>query len=312
MHEWERFKVGNPSTLTKWTESSCQRLDSVHHVTHIRSAVRILNEGRIRSGLVYDKSKLNTHRIQVVWLSPNDWHGAGGFRYGSVRFSFPLAAALSGRHYYWVESIPYSPQAVRFLITDRDYSAILEPYDPESDEGPWWLDSESGIHYWNGRYCLEIMLEGDLCLTLASRVDTVKHHPKRCNIVGPGCPDCGLESCRATERLLATIVGLQVPPAGLRWVVGGAAEDQLQIGWSWLRQTLLNRIDDCDFVRTARFPDRSANAIGRAMLAAYSRGNMCDLNGLAAMAPSKEAAVESCGRVIAEHFGLIDWTELEA
>jgi len=67
MHEWEKFKVGKPSTQKNWTEPSCQPLDCIYHVTHIRTAARVLSDGLIKSGLVYDKSKLNKERIQVVW-----------------------------------------------------------------------------------------------------------------------------------------------------------------------------------------------------------------------------------------------------
>lgn len=140
-----------------------------------------MEDGRLRADLVFDESKLNTERIRVVWLSPNDWTGAGGFRYGNVRFQYDWKSLVQGKKYYWVESIAYGITACRILVTDKDYSHMLEPYDPCAGDGPWWLDS-SGNHYWNGLQCLEIMFEEDILLPEARKVDFVKHHDHYCNI----------------------------------------------------------------------------------------------------------------------------------
>src|SRR5690606_35213991 len=61
-------------------------LDFVAHVTHIQSALAILRDGRISARLVYDERSLNTTRTHVVWLSPNDWSGAGGVATGTLSF----------------------------------------------------------------------------------------------------------------------------------------------------------------------------------------------------------------------------------
>lgn len=79
--------MGKPSTKN-WVENDCQSFSNISHVSHINNALNIIEDGVIKSGLVFDKSLLNTERILVVWLSPNDWGGAGGFRYGNVRFNF--------------------------------------------------------------------------------------------------------------------------------------------------------------------------------------------------------------------------------
>lgn len=311
MREWEKFKVGKPSTQKNWTEPSCQPLGSIYHVTHIQTAARILFDGRIISGLVYDRSRLNKERIQVVWLSPNDWLGAGGSRYGNIRLSFDFKSLIRGGNYYWVESVPYSPEAVRFLVSDNDYSHLLTPYKPEVDKGPWWFDRQNGIHYWNGNYCLEIMLEGDVNLEWASHIDSVKHHPKRCNILKDNCPDCGLGSELAIGSFLATVVGLQLDPTQLKWVVGGYPEFELQHGWVWLKSGLLKRMKVCKFASSKPSLKRSTIAIGRAILAAYSRRDPYELKALAEIMSSEKAAVEACAKAIAKDFGIINWKTLE-
>lgn len=178
---WQKFRVGQPSSIPNWTKSDCQELRTISHVTHIPTARRIMEDGHLRADLVFDKSTLNQVRIRVVWLSPNNWSGAGGFRYGNVRFQYDWKSLIQGKRYYWVESIAYGIPACRILVTDKDHSDILEPYDPCAGDGPWWLDN-SGNHYWNGNQCLEIMFEEDISLTEACEVDFVKHHDKYCNI----------------------------------------------------------------------------------------------------------------------------------
>jgi len=311
MHEWKKFKVGKPSAQRNWTEQSCQPLGIIYHVTHIQTAARILSDGRIKSGLVYDRSKLNTERIQVVWLSPNDWLGAGGSRYGNIRLSFDFKSLLRGKNYYWVESVAHNPPAVRFLVSDNDYADILTPYDPEVDKGPWWFDSRNGIHYWNGNFCLEIMLEGDVNLEWASHIDSVKHHPKRCNILKASCPDCGMGPELAIARFLAMVVGLQVEPTQLKWVADEYPESELQQGWVWVKSGLLKGLKGCGFTSSKPFLEGSTIAIGRAILAAYSRRDLSELKALVEIMPSEKAAIKACAKAIAKDFGIINWKTLE-
>ena len=117
-------------------EPDCCRLAQVYHVTHIDVGWRILTEGKIKAGLVCDESKLKTERILVTWVSPNDWTGAGGFRYGNVRFSFDWEPLIRDMNYYWVESVAYRTPASRVLITGKDYGGILDEYDPTAGDGP--------------------------------------------------------------------------------------------------------------------------------------------------------------------------------
>ncbi|MGE3075156.1 MAG: hypothetical protein AB7N24_15485 [Dehalococcoidia bacterium] len=175
------------------------------HVAHVPTAYRIVEDQQLRADLVFDKSKLNTYRARVVWLSPNDWTNAGGFRYGNVSFAFPWERIIEGRHYYWVESMAYGVEACRILVTSNDWSKELEPYDPAKDDGPWRLDADGG-HYWNGTYCLEVMVEDDVSLDMSTGVGFVGHHPKRCSIDPKNCFYLGKREREAGAEFLATLV----------------------------------------------------------------------------------------------------------
>jgi len=69
------------------------------------------------------------------------------------------------------------------LVTDTDYSAKLEQYDPAAGDGPWTL-APDGRHFWNGKHCLEVMYEGDLPLSRVAEVDFVRHRGLSRDVAG--------------------------------------------------------------------------------------------------------------------------------
>lgn len=308
--EWSKFKVGAKSTKANWTNPDCQPLDTVFHVTHFDSALRILSEGAIKSGLVYDKSKLNTERILVAWLSPNDWIGANGFRYGNVRFSFDFASLIKNKNIYWVESIPYGINAMRILITDNNYQQ-LTPYNPKIGDGPWWFDASTNSHYWNGDYCLEIMFESDLPVVSAKKIDFVKHHPNYCNIRPNSCPDRGVDQNLAGAKFLASLVGQHLNLSSLRWVDNNRPEDDLCYAWSWLKTKLTKSMEGLELTGTIPYTDQAASSIGRAILAAFSRGDIDEIKALSQLMKSKKAVIEACAKVISEDFEISERDDLE-
>jgi len=83
--QWSRFYPEE--------ETDRRSLKQVSHVTHLNSALNVFADGRIRSGLVYDESKLKEDRIQVTWFSPNEWQY--GYRYGNVRLDFDWKRLVS-------------------------------------------------------------------------------------------------------------------------------------------------------------------------------------------------------------------------
>src|SRR5262249_11522 len=114
--EWEKYKVGKPSTKPNWINPDCQSLEHIFHVAHIPVALDIVRTGYLMPRLVYDKSKLNRRRITVTWLSPNFWNA--GSRYGNVQFVFDWKTLVGGegKFFYWVEAVDYNPHACRILV----------------------------------------------------------------------------------------------------------------------------------------------------------------------------------------------------
>lgn len=305
---WYKFRVGNPSSRANWTEPDCQPLTSVAHVAHVPTALRIAEDRLLRADLVFDKSKLNTERIRVVWLSPNDWDGAGGFRYGNVRFHFDWATLVQGKRSYWVESIAYGIDACRILLSEADYSSTLDVYDPTVGDGPWW-ESPSGEHYWNGEYCLEVMVEDDLDLALATQVDFVKHHSKRCNIDHRTCGYCGASADAGGAEFTAAMVSrrpsLDLP--GL--VVDRGRGPRPNSSLDGAVSVLLRRIGKAGAgaTGTVQRADAAAQPLARAILAAYANaGTGGDLPELAAHFATVDDLEGAVADAIADAAGLPD------
>jgi hypothetical protein len=201
MKPWKAFALTIPGVNGVGSGS---RLRTVKHVTHTASALRILEDGRIHRGLIYDESMLNAHRTTVTWLSPNHWHN--GFRYGNVEFSFDFDQLVGTRCLYWVESIGYQPPACRFFVTDRDVASLhLSPYDPDTAKGP--LQRISGEWWWNSNVTLEIMLDGDLDLQNCCKIDFVKHSDNQCAIDWKICSEMGQLPGPAAARVIAGVLG---------------------------------------------------------------------------------------------------------
>lgn len=303
---WQKFRVGTPSTRPNWTEPDCQPLTSVAHVAHVPVALRIVEDRRLRADLVFDKSRLNTERIRVVWLSPNDWGGAGGFRYGNIRYHFDWDALIAGKRAFWVESIAYGIEACRILLTDVNYAGTLDVYDPAAGDGPWWL-SPSGDHYWNGNYCLEVMVEGDLDLGRATEVDFVDHHENRCSIDYRTCPYRGTSRREGGARFLAALVSRQS-----KLDLPGLVIDNGQgPGPSWALESAANLLL-ARIAKTATTPggtlarsDPAARALARAVLAAYAnQGIDGDAETLAAQFASSSEVAGAVADALAAAVGL--------
>src|SRR3954447_6574835 len=101
-NDWTPYSVGERSAKKNWVNPDCQGLSVVSHVTHVSTALEVLRAGCIRPQLIYDKSRLNTKRVLVIWLSPNDWSGAGRFRYGNIAFELDWKELIKGKRFYWI------------------------------------------------------------------------------------------------------------------------------------------------------------------------------------------------------------------
>lgn len=297
---WAGYAVGTPSKKKNWVNPDCQQFSTVAHVTHVNSALELMRVGGIRPQLIYDESRLNTQRILVVWLSPNDWGGAGGFRYGNVAFDLDLDALVAGKNCYWVGVMDYKPRACRILITDTDRSGELLPYDPGAGNGPWWKSEKAGRHYWNGHYCLELMLEGEVPLSAVRELRFVDHHAKRCSIDHTTCRDKGHDRATGAARLLAGGCDRRLLGrcAGL-WVgEDGSPKPSLEFAWERLHAKLCAGIGAWDGAVTATH-DRAA-AVARAGLGTLCDQSKEDRKALFGLFDSEGSAVEAVAAVI-EH-----------
>ncbi|MGE3074435.1 MAG: hypothetical protein AB7N24_14390 [Dehalococcoidia bacterium] len=63
-----------------------------------------------------------------------------------------------------------------------------------------------GRHFWNGTYCLEVMVEDDVPLGMSTGVGFVGHHLKRCSIDPKNCGYLGKKEREAGAEFLATLV----------------------------------------------------------------------------------------------------------
>ena len=184
MPEWKEYRFTIPRRNARWSTDG-GRLSTVYHIVHLPQARRIFEDSRLKASLIYDESKLKRSRICVTWLSANTW--VNGSIYGNVQFAFDWKDIIEGRKIYWVEAMPYTSPAYRFLIAKREIrqSKYVTPYDPEKDQGP--LRKRDGEWYWNTEYTSEFMIEDDILLKDCTGLDFVSHHPRKCRTYGPAC-----------------------------------------------------------------------------------------------------------------------------
>jgi hypothetical protein len=180
-NEWDRFRF----EIGKGYSS---KLTIVRHVAHVQSARRIVEDGQIRALLVRDKSRLNTSRVSVAWVSANKWVGS---IYGTVEFQFAWDDILNGREVYWVEAMMnYNPNAYRFLLCRPNAQVpwhLVTRYNPAKDDGP--LRFSEGKYFWNGEFTSEFMIDDDLSLEQCKGVKFVLHHREWCRPFGDGCDE---------------------------------------------------------------------------------------------------------------------------
>lgn len=182
MADWDLYTIDHPTS--GGFNGNEAELDDVYHIVHPQAASYILDEGRIRTGVVYDESRLNKSRTTVIWLSANLW--SAGSIYGTVRFRFPWKKLIDGCQFYWVEAMAYSPPAYRILVTKNDYSHLgLTPYDPATHRGP--LRSIGDSWYRNRNCTAEFMIDRDLELKECTSFHPEKHRENGCRIYKHGC-----------------------------------------------------------------------------------------------------------------------------
>ena len=206
--EWAKYKVGVPSTDPNWSSDDCRPFDIVSHVCHVRDANRIFEDGKIRSSLVWDESRLRNSRTCVAWVSPNTW--AAGSIFGNISFEFAWRKLVEQNKFFWVEGVDYfSPPVYRILVTEKEKPlGKLRPYEPTRRTGPLYYDSGKDVWYRNGKFNGEFLIDSDLALEDCTQVTFVDHHETICK--RKSCVHLGQKGKVAGARLLAMLIGARV------------------------------------------------------------------------------------------------------
>jgi hypothetical protein len=281
-------------------------MDIVRHVAHVPTARRIIEDGRIKSGLIYDKSVLNRSRISVVWLSANTW--AYGSMYGTVQFDFPWTEIVAGQNIYWVEAITdYNPTAFRMLLSERDVSSShLHPYDPTKDDGP--LRFRDGKWSRAGHLTSEFMIEDDIPLRRSTGLDFVEHHPKYCNLNGSGCEDIRRRqpTQRSAARVLAQTLSHGDHSIDRLW----KPEDlkpvftPLETGYSGLVLDLTHR--KVEFGGPLKRPESCGRVVAGA-LALYADDRLTEARDLLSLVQTRDHLERALLKTIRQHFDDRRW-----
>jgi hypothetical protein len=296
MSEWDRFKFeiieGSPELTT------------VRHVAHVPAARRIVEDGKIKAGLVYDESRLNTSRISVSWVSANTW--VYGSIYGTVEFQFGWADLVAGQNIYWVEAMTnYRPHAYRLLLSKRDIRpGLIMPYDPTKDEGP--LRLKGGKYYWNHEYTSEFMIEDDLSLDRCTGLKFVEHHREYCGPFRNECEDRKNQPTvfRTGSRVLSFALGngLHVLDKHLKPPGTG-----LEIAYSGLTDFLPARVKFAGAVST----DSQCQDVVRGSLALYGMDQADQARKLLALISSEDNFTGALKAIVRAHFGDPMWEPVD-
>jgi hypothetical protein len=290
--EWEAYKIS----------SSSSDLTTVRHIVHLPVARRIIEDGKIKAGLVFDKSRLNKSRISVAWLSANDW--SKGSLYGTVEFQFSWEKLVKHKKIYWVEAIAgYHPPAYRFLLTfDEMTSPLVTRYDPEKDDGP--LRKIDGTWRWNSDFTSEFMIADDLSLQETTGIDFVRHNQTYCRTK----KDCGERIAdpppqTTSGKLLAYVLAhgihdldrhLQPGEDGRNWSLDMAS------GWLYIL------MDNLKYGGTLG-PDADCDIVLKGSLALFGVDKTDEAKQLLALISEPAKATEALARLVRTHFGRSDW-----
>ena len=307
--EWLHYRIAVPAGSRSATGEG-RILGDIHHVVHVPTARRILQDGRLKAGLACDKSILRRSRIAVTWLSANTW--AAGSIYGNVQFTFSWRDQIEGRHFYWVEAMTdYSPHAYRILATDRDLtgSKYVKPYDPASDKGP--LRRRDDLWYWNDQHTSEFMIEGDVDLADCTGLEFIAHNDRTCRLHGRACPDMAAPDHQTGARVVAFILGNGVH--SIDHVLKRPSRFDPESDLSHAAERGIKGIARVFGGRSARFGGAiriasSAQAVLRGALALYGNGRRAAARELVAVLNSRKVFERALTALVRDHFTIEDWS----
>ena len=309
MPEWSKFKVGTPAHTG--FNTACQAFDTIRHTSHITSALSILDNEKIRPYLVFDESKLNDQRILVSWLSPNQW--GVGYRYGNVYFDFDFKSLIASKKFYWVESVAYKIPACRILVSDQNHNANLEPYDPTIPTGPWWHDTHSDKHYYNGTHCLEFMFEASVSLSNMRTFGFVDHHTMYCSLhrKNPGqCKELGFRAQRGGAMFIGRAVGsgFSLTRLSPHFVTpSGRPNSTLEFAFNELRHRVTQKVV---FAGDLKAFSKEGAAVAKAICSALSFQQIDTAKQLASLFLTENDCDCALAIAVGETVGLSSWAHL--
>ncbi|MFH1974387.1 MAG: hypothetical protein ABIJ52_02350 [Pseudomonadota bacterium] len=306
--EWSKYKVGEKSTRKNWTEQSCQPFSTVRHITHIKDAIRIIEDGKIRSSLVWDESKLNNSRTCVSWVSPNTW--ANGSIYGNISFEYIWDDLIEGKNFYWVEDFKeYNPPAYRLLITEKDYSdsKLVISYPVEDRDGPIYFDGNKW--YRNGYYTGEFLIDQDLDIDLCYEIDFVNHHKQFCSKSDNLCSDIKLSNQVAGSKFLANIIGRELTQLhDLFWDKSTKDKKLTFQAQSAINSIFLLFQKRCS-QKSTKLSQKKKHYLIKACLCAFSEGNKDFLDNIVSMIGNEEE-IENTLQQVVEHFFCCEFSNI--
>ena len=275
-------------------------------------ACRIIEDRKIKAGLIGDESRLRKSRTSVCWLSANSWPSPGSL-YGVIQFKFSWEDIIRDNKVYWVEAITkYRPSAYRFLITDRDLSnsTLVQSYDPTRAEGPLRLRGEEW--YWSGKYTSEFMLDANLPLRRCVEISAIKHRADLCRLHRPRCPEAARSTWSTGAQMLAYVIGRNLRYAR-HCFVRRTGKGEREPGFG-VRDTLgflldeLLQEEDLDGPVTSR---RRSDAVLKGALLLYGLGQFDDAGEVIRTLASREIAKAALERQAREFLGLPEFSLLD-
>ncbi len=298
---WSDFPVKYPPPK-KGFDNGCLEFDEVTHVAHVTDAIRVIEDRRIRSALVYDECCLNTKRTQVSWVSPKTW--AYGYIYGNVAFAFDWASLVEGKKVYWVEHRETTGQSIcRFLITDDNFTDHpLTEYDYTQPHGPLYFDAESGKWFHNNHVTSEYMILSDLHLSDCDGIRFVKHHPRYCNKSGGACPDLDQSENKAGAEVLCRLIGTgqtKAAPLFESRFRAGEIDSSVEGAISAIYRRIVKKFDD---ERTGGMAKSDRLEAMKAIFSAAGWGQTNRVAALLAQFPSKKAVENTFWACLDEYF----------
>ncbi|WP_132374831.1 hypothetical protein [Paraburkholderia sp. BL9I2N2] len=267
-------------------------------MTHVESAIGIIDAGKIRAQPISSDSELKDGDIKVVWFSPNAWLGS---IYGNVAFHFDFASLLADHNCYFVEEPEFGIRTYRYLITDKKFKS-LQRYNPDAGgDGPWWMDSETRECFYREDCTVQFLVDMDVPVNERVQIDFVDHNRDKC-ILGKGCASLGWPAQRGGAHFfmhaVARAADLSVAKEML--MAEGKLTAAVQGALDHLRSSIENRSLCVGHLKSS---DPIAAPLARGILNAFANG--LDGEGLALAALFRRGSLRGAlDRVLGASLGI--------